>query len=85
MGKTIKISVVVLAVLLVLALGYISYDKYVVWKQKKDLSNFQAGAQFGYGQAITQLFQQAKSCKQVPIFYKNDTLNIVAVECLGNQ
>ena len=82
MGKKINVTVIVLAVLLVLALCYIGYDKYAVWKQQRDLSNFQIGAQYGYEQAITQLYQQAQTCQQVPIIYENQTLNIVAVECL---
>ena len=82
MGKKVNLTVIILAGLLVLALGYIAYDKYYVWKQQKDFSNFQEGAQFGYEQAITQIFQQVQSCQQVPIFYNNQTFNIIAVECL---
>ena len=80
--KKITIVVIILSVLLVLALGYICYNQYSIWKQQRDFSNFQAGAQFGYEQAITQLFQQAQSCQQVPIFYNNQTINIIATECL---
>ena len=78
----INVVMIVLVVLLVLALGYIGYDKYNVWKQNRDLSNFQIGAQYGYEQAITQLVQQVQTCQQVPILYNNQTINIIAVECL---
>lgn len=83
MNKKINIAVLVLAVLLVLAVSYIVYDKFALWKQQKDLSTFQTGAQYGYEQAVAQLHEQAKSCQQVPINYNNETINIVAVECLS--
>lgn len=85
LNKKIKIIAVVLAVLLLLSAGYIVYEKFVVWKQQKDVSIFQSGAQYGYEQAVSQLFQQAQSCQQVPIFFNNQTINIVAVECLASQ
>jgi len=84
-NKKIKIITVILAVLLVLSLGYIVYGKFVAWNQQKDVSNFQSGAQYGYEQAVSQLFQQVQSCEQVPIFVNNQTINIVAVECLSPQ
>jgi cell division protein YceG involved in septum cleavage len=80
--KKMNVVVLVLVTLLVLAVGYIGYDKYIIWKQQRDLSNFQIGAQYGYEQAITQLYQQVQTCQQVPIFYNNQTLNIISVECL---
>ena len=85
MGKSTNIVVLVLAILLVLAVGYIAYDKFMIWRQEKDLSTFQVGAQYGYEQAVSQLFQQVKTCQQVPIIYNNETLNIVAVECVSQQ
>lgn len=85
MAKKINIVVVVLSILLVLALGYIGYNQYSIWKQQRDLSNFQVGAQFGYEQAISQLIQQVQTCEQVPIFFNNQTINIIAVECLQPQ
>ncbi len=80
--RKINILILVLVVLLVLALGYIGYNQYNIWRQQKDFSTFQTGAQFGYEQAITQLFQQVQSCQQVPIFYNNQTINVISVECL---
>lgn len=77
-----NVVVLVLIVLLVLALGYIGYGKYFAWKQNSDLTKFQMGAQYGYEQAITQLFGQIQTCQQVPIFYNNQTINLIAVECL---
>ncbi len=82
MTKKTSIVVVVLIVLLVLAVGYIGYTKYASWKQQKDFGIYQQGAQFGYQQAVMQVFQPASQCQQVPITYNNQTINVVAVGCL---
>ena len=82
MSKKIAISMVILIVLLVLAVGYICYDKYTDWKQKQDFDIYQQGAQLGYEQAVAQLFQGAVACQQVPITYNNQTINLIAIECL---
>lgn len=84
-SKKRNIILIVLSVLLVLAVGYIGYDLYLENQLQKQIEIYQQGAQVGYEQAITQLFQQAQSCQQVPIFYNNQTLNIIAVECLQPQ
>jgi len=62
MGKKIAISMVVVVVLLVLAVGYIVYDKYSDWKQNRELGIYQQGAQIGFEQAIVQVAQQAVTC-----------------------
>jgi len=83
MGKKIAISMVVVVVLLVLAVGYIVYDKYSDWKQNRELGIYQQGAQIGFEQAIVQVAQQAVTCQQVPLNVGNQTVNIVAVDCLN--
>lgn len=85
MAKGIKISMTGLIVLLVLALGYIGYSEYSDWKQAQDLSFYQQGAQLGYEQAIGQLYQSAVTCQQVPLTLNNQTINLVAVECLQQK
>ena len=82
MGKGIAISMVVMIVLLVLAFGYIGYSAYSDWKSEQELGIYQQGAQVGYEQAVSQMFQQAGSCQQVPLTMQNQTINIIAVECL---
>lgn len=77
-----KYTIIILAVLLALALGYIAFDTYSEFKMGQDFSIFQQGAQFGYEQAITQVFQQALTCQQIPIYVENQTVNLIAVECL---
>ena len=77
--------VIALVVLLVLAFGYIGYGKYFDWKQEQEFSIYQQGAQLGYEQAIGQLAQMAAQCQQVPITYENQTINVIAVECLQQE
>ncbi|MBU4580777.1 hypothetical protein KKB43_07275 [Patescibacteria group bacterium] len=77
-----NITVLVLAILLVLAVGYIAYGFYSDARLQEQMQIYQSGAQVGYEQAVSQLYEQAKSCQQVPVIYNNETINIVAVECL---
>ena len=74
--------IVFLIILLLIAVGYISYDKYTGFQQEKRFSVYQQGAQLGYEQAIIQIAQQAATCQQVPLRIQNQTLNIIAVDCL---
>ncbi len=75
----------ILVVCLVLAVGYIVFDKYSEAQQREQLTIFQQGAQYGYEQAIVQLVQQAVTCQQVPINIENQTVNLIAVECLQKE
>ena len=70
-----KLTIIILWVLIVLAVGYIAFDKY-------GDSAYMRGAQFGYEQAIIQIIQEASTCQTVPLFVENTTINLVAVECL---
>ena len=81
-----KLLIAVLGILLVVAVGYIAYDKWQIAQQEQQLSAFQQGAQYGYQQAVLQLFQQALTCQPVPLYFNNgtanQTVNLIAVECL---
>ena len=85
MGKKIAVSMVILIVFLALAVGYIGYDKYSDWKQEAEFGIYQQGAQFGYEQAVAQLYEGAIQCQQVPLMYNNQTINLVAMECLSQE
>jgi len=84
MNKQIT-AIIVLSVLLILAASYIGVNKYQQNKQQEQLSIYQQGIQAGYEQAITQLVQQAVTCQQVPVSVQNQTINLIAVECLQTQ
>ena len=77
-----KIITIGLAVVVIVALSYIFVGKYQESKTQEQITIYQQGAQEGYQQAIVQLVQQAATCQQVPITFQNQTLNMIAVECL---
>jgi hypothetical protein len=80
-----KIVVMVLGILLLLALGYIVYIQYNKYQENKRITamvTFQQGAQLGYIQAVGQLYQEAIKCQPVPVTFNNQTINMIAVECL---
>lgn len=79
------VLLIVMAILLVLAVSYIVVGKYQQSRTQKQLAIYQQGAQAGYQQAIVQLMQQAITCQQVPVFFQNQTINMIAVECLQKQ
>ena len=82
MRKKTNIIILVLVVLLILSVGYIIYNSYSQVQSEKQISIYQQGVQLGYVQAVSQLFQQAITCQQVPVTFNNQTINIIAVECL---
>jgi len=81
MKKTL-IIIIILAILLISAISYIIIDKYQEKKQKEQAEIYQQGTQDGYEQAIIQIIQQAVTCQQVPLRIENQTINIIAVDCL---
>ncbi len=84
MGKKVTVTFVsVLIILLVLAVGYIVYDKYSQFQERERFSAYQQGLQVGYEQAVVQIAQQATTCNQIPLIIENKSIEIVAVECLG--
>ncbi len=45
---------------------------------------FTIGANYGYSQAVEQVFSKAKECDlPVPITFNNKTINIISIECLN--
>lgn len=75
-GQTI--TIVVLCVLLIVAVGYIGVQYYLSSKAEQQTVLLQQGYQI----AVGQLVQQASTCQAVPVTFLNQTLNLVAVECL---
>ncbi len=76
MNKQI-ITITILVILLVVSLGFIFQDKYIEQK-------VQQGASLGYQQAKMDIIQMAVTCQQVPVRIGNQTINLIAVECLQN-
>lgn len=82
MVKSATITIIVLVVLLVVAGAFIGYQQYTQTKQERQTVLLQQGAQIGYQQAVVQLYQEAIKCNQVPVTIQNQTINVIAVECL---
>lgn len=74
--------ILILMILLILAIGYILVNLYAGWKQQRDNQLLQTGAQYGYEQAIIQIAQKAVTCEQVPLTIENQTISLIAVDCL---
>ena len=79
----------ILGIVLVLALGYIGYDKYSDYKYDKDEKLYQNGTYFGYNSAVIQIVEDVNTCKPIPINYRdengNQTINILKLECLSDK
>ena len=78
MERTKNISLIVLMVLVVCAFGYIGYDKYSDKVEEEKISFFNQGAEY----AVMQIAQNAATCQEVPLTIGNQTINLIAVECL---
>ena len=83
--KKQTIAIIALVVLLIIAGGYIGMGKYNDSREEKELGLFQQGAQYGYEQAVIQIASMAVSCEQVPLRIENQTINMIAVDCLQQQ
>ena len=75
-------AIIILIIVIIITAGYIGLQKYQQYTQQKQLTVFQQGAQYGYQQAIIQVAQQAATCQAVPLQIQDQTLNIIAVDCL---
>ena len=80
MASNKNLLTIILIVLLALAFGYIGFSKYSSWNQANQIGSMQ----YGYNQAILAIAQQAGpgSCQPVPLIVGNETINVIAVECL---
>ncbi len=79
------IALIAVAILLVIAVSYIAVGIYQQNKVQEQVVIYQQGIQAGYQQAIVQLIQQAATCQQVPVTFQNQTINMIAVECLTTR
>ena len=73
-----NISLIVLVLLVIGAFGYIGYDTYLEIDQEKQISIFNQGTEY----AVLQIAQSAATCQPVPLIVGNQTINLIAVECL---
>ena len=90
--KAQTIITIVLGVLLLGALGFIGYSQIQKMKADRQLTAYatyeqgrQIGMQQGYVQVVGQLYTEALKCQPVPVTYNNQTINVIAVECLQQK
>jgi len=76
------VTIWILAVLLAIALIYMGCSMYQNRQLVKQNAAANYGYQVGYGTAVSSLMQEAATCQAVPVTLGNQTMNLVAVECL---
>lgn len=74
-----------LGILLVIAVSYIFITKYQENRQAFIDNIYQQGRTAGQQEAIFVIGQEAIQCKQIPFNVGNQTINLVAVECLEKE
>lgn len=73
------VLVIGLIVVVVILLGIILYTFVIIPRLN---SLVVTGQNQGVEYAVGTIFQQATSCNTVPLTYNNQTINLIAVECL---
>jgi hypothetical protein len=88
--QTLIISVLIL--LLLGALSFIGYSQYNKYQENKQITAYatyqqgaEQGAQYGYQQAVSQLYDEVVKCQPVPVTIQNQTLYIIAIGCPGTE
>ena len=84
-NKRQKVLVISLALLLIISVSYIIFDKLEEIRREEHLNIYQQGFQNGYASAVMQIFRQVSACQQVPLVVGNQTINVYSVECMFQQ
>lgn len=82
--RTLDVRALLLIILL-LVVGHIIFDVYSATSSDNGNAGevFTQGVQMGYEQAVIQLAQEVATCEQVPLILGNQSINVIAVACLG--
>ena len=75
--KIKTIAIIILAVIILASASLVGVSKYSQTQQIK-------GSQIGYEQCIVDVMNQVTTCQPVPLTFNNQTINIIAIECLQN-
>lgn len=75
--KLKTIIIIVLAMIILVSALFIGISKYNQVQQLK-------GAKIGYEQCIVDVMNQVSTCQPVPLIFNEQTINIVAIDCLQN-
>lgn len=80
MAKTTGIVIGIL-VLIIVVLGIFLVYAFAI---RPAITGYAAERQFeGFEYALVSIMQQAATCQPVPLTYENQTINVVAIECLN--
>lgn len=82
MGKSLVIAIV-LILLLVAGGYYFLYNPLSESRSQKELSMQIEFTSAGYERAVSDLFRELTKCKPIPVTYKDVSVTIIAMECLG--
>tara|TARA_Y100000310_G_C19974611_1_gene487017 strand:+ start:167 stop:451 length:285 start_codon:yes stop_codon:yes gene_type:complete len=83
--KKFRLTITILAILLVLSVGYIAIDKYTTSREQQLMATYQGGYNKGVQDAVVSLYQQTNNCQPATINIGNLTKQIFDVACLQNQ
>ncbi len=78
--KTTTIIIALISLLIISGI-YIGVTTYNEMMLRKEYEFFQQGAT----SAIVQIIEVAIRCEQVPLIFGNQTVNLIAVDCLQGQ
>lgn len=75
-----KKNLVIISLIIVIIIGIlcIAIPRYNLWQQSK-------GYRIGFQETLALIFQQAATCQQIPLTINNQTVNIIALECLNQE
>ncbi|MBL7051276.1 hypothetical protein ISS04_03915 [Candidatus Woesearchaeota archaeon] len=80
--KKFKTTILILAIFLVLSIGYIAIDKYQSSREQQLMATYQGGYNKGVQDAVVSLYQQTDNCQPATINIGNLTKQVFDVACL---
>lgn len=81
--RFLRVFVFIIILLVIIAGIFFAVKGYIAWRGNRNEMIFQQGIQFGYTEAILQVMNLSLSCQPVPLFAGNNTIEVIAVECLS--
>ena len=82
--KKFKTIIILLVVLLIVSLGYITFDKYKTIQEKKLLTVYQNGYLKGIQESVVSIYKQTNNCQPAIIKIGNVTRQVFDTACLQN-
>lgn len=81
-GNLTLLLLVVIAAGLIVAVGYIGWDKYQESRQLQLQQAFQVGANQGLQQTVVSLFQQTNGCQVATLTFGEEQRQVIDIACL---